>query len=165
MGSELYELLPFNEDFEEFPPDLQVQKIMVTATGKQTVSTEPEKPDASDEPETKPSVDSTEPHPTTEPQSTTEPMSTPATTKPEIVPDAEKPEMTVPVHNPDNAPQDLPEDDTLTVGAQDPNTPDQDLQNQEKTPKNTLLWLIPLGAVTAAGGAIAAFILLKKKTL
>lgn len=162
---ELYELLPFNENFEEFAPGLQVQQIVVTAPGSQTAPTTTEKPVAPEE-----TTGATEP--------AQQPSSVPSDTRPEDVekptdpvpepdvpdePDEERPEPTVPEHEhiSDDGPQDLP-DDTTTVGALDPNG-EQNLQKQEKTPKSALLWLLPLGIAAVIACGIIVFIRLKKK--
>lgn len=158
---ELYELLPFNEDFEEFAPGLQVQQIVVTASGSETAPTAPEKPVAPEE--------------TTTPTVTEQPSSVPSDTRPEDIekptdsvtvpdePDEEGPAPTVPEHEhiSDDGPQDLP-DDTEAVGALDPNG-SQNLQNQEKPAKSALLWLLPLGIAAVIACGIIVFIRLKKK--
>lgn len=159
---ELYELLPFNEDFEEFAPGLQVQQIVVTASGSQTDPTVPEKPVAPEE-----TTGATEP--------AQQPSSVPSDTRPEDIekptdpvtvpdePDEEGPAPTVPEHEhiSDDGPQDLP-DDTVAVGALDPNG-SQNLPNQEKPAKSALLWLLPLGIAAVIACGMIVFIRLKKK--
>ena len=158
---ELYELLPFDENFEEFAPEFQVQQVRVSAPGAQSPATEPEQPADPVVPQTQP----------TEPESVdqvTEPATVPATvpaTEPVTEPDHQDPETTASVPDEDvsiDKPQDILDSD-LTNEEPEPSAPDQNTQNQEKPAKNNLFWLLPLGIAVVIGGGVAAFILLKKK--
>lgn len=154
---ELYELLPFNENFEEFAPEFQVQQVRVSAPGDQIPATEPEQPADPVVPQTQP----------TEPESVdqvTEPATAPATV-PATEPDHQNPETTAPVSDEDvstDKPQDILDSD-LTNEEPETSAPDQNTQNQEKPAKNNLFWLLPLGIAVVIGGCVAVFILLKKK--
>ena len=154
---ELYELLPFDENFEEFAPEFQVQQVRVSAPGTQIPATEPEQPADPVVPQTQP----------TEPESVdqvTEPATAPATV-PATEPDHQNPETTAPVSDEDvstDKPQDILDSD-LTNEEPETSAPDQNTQNQEKPAKNNLFWLLPLGIAVVIGGGVAVFILLKKK--
>ena len=154
---ELHELLPFNENFEEFAPEFQVQQVRVSASGTQIPATEPEQPADPVVPQTRP----------TEPESfeqATEPATVPATV-PATEPDHQEPETTAPVSDEDvstDQPQDILDSD-LTNEEPETSAPDQNTQNQEKPAKTTLFWLLPLGIAVVIGGGVAVFILLKKK--
>lgn len=158
---ELYELLPFDENFEEFAPEFQVQQIRVSAPGDQIPATEPEQPADPVVPQTQP----------TEPdrfEQATEPATVPATepvTEPVTEPDHQNPETTAPVSDEDvstDKPQDILDSD-LTNEEPETSAPDQNTQNQEKPAKNNLFWLLLLGIAVVIGGGVAVFILLKKK--
>lgn len=83
---ELYELLPFNDDFEEFTPKLQVQKVRVIKKEEQVPPTVPKETEPVVPKPTEPSVTPTVPK-------ETEPVA-PSPTKPAVTPTV--PETTVP---------------------------------------------------------------------
>lgn len=145
---ELYELLPFDGDFEEFVPKLQVQSVLV---GNHKDPIEP---------------------PVTEP--TDPPViieTTPAVTVPEIT---EAPtELEDPGENTEPPlPQELPEQiqdvDQPEMGEiEDPQEEKEPVQNrpaEQETTKNSKLWLAILIAVPLVAGVVIIFILRKKKS-
>jgi uncharacterized repeat protein (TIGR01451 family) len=148
----LYELLPFNENFEEFTPKLQVQTITVREPGAvdegpDPVTTEPAIPEA-----TTP-VTPTEPDPVI-----------PEDTNP--IPEDEA-QPTDP-----NVPEDEKGDDTLTE-QEVPATPETEAPSQSQQasksekkddePKNNTPWITSGAVVVLIIGSVIAFILMKKK--
>ena len=133
---ELYELLPFNDNFEEFTPKLQVQKVRVIQKEEQVPPTVPKETEPAVTNPTKPSVTPTVPE-------TTEPAA-PSPTKPAVTPTV--PETTVPpatepaVTNP-TTPATVPEE-TLPVaspeGEQSSSVTNQpDATTSPETPEET----------------------------
>lgn len=163
---DLYELLPFNGNFEEFPPDVILPQITVTAPVQQTAPSAPEKPTVPAE-TTAPEENPVPVEPETQPDvpSVTAPTVSqtekPTETVPDV-PDGEKADPTAPTHiqnTPHDEPQDIT-DDLVTVGPQDQTLPDRDQQNSATKP---WVWLISLGLAAVIGGGVVVFILLKKK--
>lgn len=129
---ELYELLPFNEDFEEFPAKLQVQPVKVT--GKEETSAPAE---------TKPSVND---------------ETVPTTQAPEL-PDEQQPQQTEPpvtdatqtVTEPENA-----ENETQAPQEQTPNTaPQQDPPEEGQKTESPRQWktvtILAIGGILLVG--------------
>lgn len=158
---ELYELLPFDGDFEEFEPKLQVQKVCVTDGEEQTKpsATEPtvpsdvgetEQPSGSDDPSVKPS----------------EPDTTVVTTQPESVPNPKDEQVSV-----DVVPE--PTEQTLSREESEEGTetdleivtkPTENQHSEEQTEKKIWpLWVVPLGIGVVICCGITVFILRKKK--
>lgn len=132
----LYELLPFDENFEEFTPKLQLQTITVRGAETGTEATDPVTPE-----ETQP-TDS-------ELGTQTQP------TDPNSGGDENEPiEPTVEKQVESGA------SDTVTTGQIEPT---KDEEKQEKTANNTLIWIISAVAVTLVTAGVVAFILIKKK--
>lgn len=158
--AELFELLPFDNQFQAFTPELQVGAVRVTQGAGETEPTEPAGG------ETKPAVtDPVEPDaPTmTEPAAPDAPKATePTTPQPEAVPgptggapeDETFPELTQPTQNP-------------TDSAQDQVTgPENQMQpGPNKTENGVPIWLWLAGIVILiTGGVVLLIVNLKKRS-
>lgn len=140
----LYELLPFDEEFEEFTPKLEVQTIKVRGSGAVGEGTGPETP--------------------AEPDPEIPEESQPEDSVPEIEDQPKEPDVQ----------EDEKVDDTLTEQEQeDPATPETEVPSQpQKTPKKENksdkpqkngTWILPVAAVVLIAGGVIVFILLRKK--
>ena len=163
-GITLYELLPFDSNFQEFTPKVTVVPLEVKSQGGQT---EPEV--------TQPSVPATQP---TLPPATQPVETQPAVTTPVTQPQTTEPQATEPVEEVTTEPQEQPTVEAptdATVPEQEPTEPEMTQEpttqqgEEETVPEPTeekkpsvLIWVL-LGAVLAAGGATAGFFLLKKR--
>lgn len=145
---ELYELLPFNGDFEEFPPKLQVQKVRVTGEEVQVTPTVPEETISPVVPETEPPISAPD-----ETLTTPDPENTLVTTPAASVPDQTEDQMK---ENPATEPLDQSQD-TLTIGAS------QDVQTKEENTSKTGVWVWVVAGVAAVAVGAVIFIILKKK--
>lgn len=173
-GITLYELLPFDSNFEEFAPQVTVTPLEVRATQEPTQpsATVPTLPAATEPPATLPAA--TEPQAAV-PEETT-PAVTPQATEPAIGNDPTSEAVTVPQEQPTSA---EPTDETVTAGeptdpeaTQDPTVQDKPEEQtqaptteqeptEEKKPSATP-WII-LITVAAAGAAGAVVLVLWKK--
>jgi uncharacterized repeat protein (TIGR01451 family) len=162
LAPELYELLPFDGDFEEFVPSLHVQKVQVTAKQEQTTAP------LTTEQTTPPVVDQTEPTATAPEVTVTpsEPDTIVATTDPTSLPDGVDEEPTV-GFEPDQTVQTPSEEQFEEDQRADPEEitkPEQNQHNEKKTAKSTALWIVPLAAVTVIAAAATIYLLRRKKT-
>ena len=120
---ELYELLPFNEEFEEFPAKLQVQSVQVTGKTEASAPAETEPPVTG---ETEPAEQPSEQPAEQQPQQT-EPSVTDAT---QAVPEPE---------NTENEPQTPEEQSVNTVPQQDPPEEEQKKESSQQWKTVTVL--------------------------
>lgn len=120
---ELYELLPFNEEFEEFPAKLQVQAVKVTGKTEASAPAETEPPVTG---ETEPAEQPSEQPAEQQPQQT-EPSVTDAT---QAVPEPE---------NTENEPQTPEEQSVNTVPQQDPPEEEQKKESSQQWKTVTVL--------------------------
>ena len=146
---ELYELLPFNGDFEEFTPKLQVQKVYVGGEENQVTTTVPQEKLPAETPEM-PSAGAVSEEMVT-PSEQEEPMES---TAPEEV-DPEQ--MDPPVEEGIIADPPELEDDFTTIGA----SPSTELK--EENTNSTTLWVLIIAGVSVVAIGAVVFILLKKK--
>lgn len=148
---ELYELLPFNGDFEEFPAKLQVQSVKVTGKAETSAPAET-KPSVSDE--TVPSVKPTE-----------QPVDQPDEQQPQQT-EPQTPDATQTVTEPENV-----ENETQAPQEQTPNTaPQQDPPEEEREPEAPQQWktvtILAIGGIllVSLSAALVTNIRKNKKT-
>lgn len=153
---ELYELLPFDGDFEEFVPGLQVQKIRAVTQESSTSPEITEPTTLTTEPVTQPTT--VVPDETVQPS---EPDSTVSETEPVFAPDGTEPPLeTVPEHIGQISGAD-PLEEELPSEPEAGQLPDK----HPPEPENKLLWVvIPVGAVLILCG-VAVFLIWKKKRI
>lgn len=146
---ELYELLPFDGDFQEFLPSLRVQTVKVTGNAGETKPSVPEVTVETQPPVTE-ATTSVEPSPTVI-QTVTEPAPTQDQTE---EPDVSTTEPTQDLTNPATQPLEKTEPET---GLQ---------QNEQPEPENGTkfpLWTILAGGVLLAACGVGVFLIIKKK--
>lgn len=138
---ELYELLPFDEEFLDFEADLQVRKVLVTAAGSQITPTVPKETDPAipDIGETQPPVSVA---PETEPENT----------QPPSVPDATEPTRTEPQFSTDP-----------TAGNEEVTSPTQEPTGPVSPEKHQRGWILPTVLVAVGACGVGIFFLMKKK--
>lgn len=147
---ELFELFPFNSEFQEFQPELQVQTLQVAKTAAQPDLTEPTQPDTTVSPT--PELP-TDPEPT---EGAAQPNS-PAN-RPEDQPDGE----TVPDTAPQRTEPTLPPDGQLTVP--EDGTPTAPVEPPLEEPGVKIrTWLLPTVGVTLIACGVVVFLIIKKK--
>ena len=145
---ELYELLPFDGNFEEFSPKLQVQKVRVTGQEPPMAPTVPEETLPAVSPEMEPSTSDPK-----EPATSSNPETLVETTPAASVPDQTEDQME---ENPVTDPLDQPQD-TITIGAS------QDVQTKEEDASKTGVWVWIVSGVAAVAIGAVIFIIVKKK--
>jgi uncharacterized repeat protein (TIGR01451 family) len=135
---ELYELLPFNEDFEEFPPKLQIQRLRVIDEETQVPTTVPEE---------------------------TFPVTMPAITDPEeTLPSSESEFLeTIPPATAFDSLEDPIPDEILDDPTQTGVSSNAQMQAEEENKTKVWLWFAVGAAVIAAG--VVVFVIWKKKAV
>ena len=150
----IYELLPYDSNFEYFAPTIKIESVTVREAQDQSVPTLP---------------------PATEPAVTLPPATEPAATEPTVENDATEPpvtepvvDVTEPVQEPTEEavtdPTDAVEEPTQAVQPTEEATtegPSEEVKAEEKGP-SPAIWVI-LGVVAVAAAAAAVLLIKKKK--
>lgn len=175
----LYEVLPFNSEFEEFSPSVKTAAVTVTKAGEQGDDTPAtsEPVDVTTKPTEEPTTEPTQV--VTPPDVVTQPTETTAVTEPEESQATEPSEdtgtdveRTEPTHQDisTEVTQDDPTEDTTgnTIAAQEDPTQESEEKNDPQSDDGDqgnsmmVLWII-LGVAAVGAAAVAAVIFLKKK--
>lgn len=156
----LYELLPFNSEFLDFPATLKVQTVQVRAKINEQVPPVTQ--------ESAPAVTApSESVPTTAPKPT-DPVTEPVgqTTQSATVPEqTEEPTVDVIVTEPAvQTPSSEPTGTEPSGETENATEPDQTREHDEQPEKKNRLWLIPVIGVPVAAAALAAILLIRRKT-